>query len=264
MDVGKNVIDRELKDEILIQARKDQTQPWRYDEMLKNLDDKTLDQIGDRIDEGGGPVPPDQSLNVDNLVDEEDLLVALRRNPTAREYLDSLPPNIRPQVEAEMVRLLEEQRRNHLLNQVRDAVGPIGPDTDLDRALRDDNVREILNRVPPSESIPIETQIRNTLEQEQIGNTVEQAHNGVNLNRVEQELREAVRQGRPEDAARILDAAGPEDAAELVKRVEVPTAAKPPNQGMPPTQKPRAAPPNPATPPPGSSGPPPTPLPPRD
>ncbi len=264
VDVGINVLDRERKVEALIDARNDQNQPWRYDEMLNKLDDKTLDQAGNRIDEGGGPIPPDQSLDIDNLVDEDDLLVALRRNPTARQYLDSLPPDIRPQVEAEMVRLLEEQRRNHLLNQVRDAVGPIGPDTDLDRALRDDNVREILNRVPPSESIPIETQIRNTLEQEQLGNTVEQAHSGVNLNRVEQELRDAVRRGRPEEAARILDAASPEDAAELVKRVEVPTAAKPSSPGLPPTQKPAPSVPASRTPPAGPGAPPATPLPPPD
>ena len=257
-DVGIHVLDRERTVELLVDARSDPNQPWRFQDMIDKLDDKTLDEVGSRIEEGATPPTPDQSVQIENLAGEPDLLVALRRNPAVSDYLDSLPPDLRTQVEQQMLQTLERQRLDLALTRVREAIGPIGPDTDLDKVLRGDNVREILDKIPnqvtdpnkPTETISIDHHIRTTLEKEQVNNTVEQAHHGIELNRTEVELRRAVEEGRAGDVVKILEGVSPEEADQLCDKVGVPTAARPSSPGLPPTQKPTPPPPAPAAQPP--------------
>ena len=263
---------------ILEQSRQPGTDPAVLTDFWDGLDPDTRDYLEQRFPRDeigpGGPPPP---IDPDTIVAARDPLLVLRENPRLRDYLDTLDPKTRAEVEAGLLDRINRQVLDEATARVGDLAGPIGPGTDIDRLLDDPKIRDLLDRLPPTltdpntgKPIDTWTHIRTTLDQQRFDGAVGGAHHRVELDLLRERLAEAVRRGDPAEVQRILTSV-PAEEAEALSASLTPEAPRPAPGTLSPTVKPGTTPPPPPSagtgtpptpgappPPPGSGAPPPS------
>ncbi len=235
--------------------------PGPINDFWDGLDDETRDAFEQHLGPEAGPnTPLDPSdIDAERVVTSTDPRTTLAENPRVRDYLDSLDPDTRAAVEADILERMNTRVLDAATDQVREVVGPLQPGSDVDALLdpsSNPDIQELLDKLPPNltdprtgQPIDTLTHIRNTLETERLQGATSAVDHQVGLEQARGQLEAAVRDGRAADAQRILQSLSPEDANRLSESI-TPSAPSPPAEPLSPTVKPGTTPPPPPPPPP--------------
>jgi hypothetical protein len=166
--------------EALEQSQQQGGDPGPVDAFWEGLDDKTREALEERLGpvepggEGGAPPGDRNALDPERIVASDNPHGVLAQTPQLRDYLDSLDPETRAAVEADILDRLNDRVLSEATDRVREVLGPIGPDADIDVLLdpsSNPDLQDLLNRLPPTltdpktgDRIDVLIHIRNTLE----------------------------------------------------------------------------------------------------